>query len=299
MWGWSPGDGTFGTGTWQYLRQAKKQGVRIVCVDPRRTRSSTVLADEHVFIQPSTDAAALIAMAYVIASEGLHDQAYCDRHVLGFDEAHLPPGAPAGRVLPVLPPRRADGVTKTPEWAAEITGIPAETIRRLAIEFATTKPAALQCGYAPGRTAYGEQFHRAAYALAAMTGNVGIPGGNSGVSNGATGRTGIKSLPAGTNPIDARVASPLLADLLARGKSGGYPADIKLIYSVGGDLFNQAPNVNKMVRVAGRRGVPGRAGPLPDAHRALRRHRAAGDDVLGAQRRAHALGRAPATTPSS
>ena len=248
MWGWSPGDGTFGTGTWQYLRQAKKQGVRIVCVDPRRTRSSTVLADEHIFIQPSTDAAALIAMAYVIASEGLHDQAYCDAHVLGFDEAHLPPGAPPGASYLSYLNGATDGVKKTPEWAAEITGIPAETIRRLAIEFATTKPAALQCGYAPGRTAYGEQFHRAAYALAAMTGNVGVTGGNSGVSNGATGRTGIKSFPAGTNPIDARVASPLLADLLARGKSGGYPADIKLIYSVGGDLFNQAPNVNKMVR---------------------------------------------------
>jgi anaerobic dimethyl sulfoxide reductase subunit A len=247
MWGWSPGDGTFGTGTYQYLKLAKKRGVRIVCVDPRRTRSSAVLADEHIFIQPSTDTAALIAMAYVIASEGLQDQAYCDAHVLGFDEDHLPPGAPAGASYRSYLLGLADGIAKTPEWAAEITGIPAETIRRLAIEFATTKPAALQCGYAPGRTAYGEQFHRAAYALCAMTGNVGIPGGSSGVSNGATGRTGIKNLPTGANPIDARVASPLLADLLARGKSGGYPADIKLIYSVGGDLFNQAPNVNKMV----------------------------------------------------
>ena len=248
MWGWSPGDGTFGTGTWQYLRLAKKRGVRIVCVDPRRTRSSAVLADEHIFIQPSTDAAALIAMAYVIATQRLHDQAYCDTHVLGFDEGHLPPGAPAGSSYLSYLEGVPDGVRKTPEWAAEITGIPADTIRRLAVEFATTKPAALQCGYAPGRTAYGEQFHRATYALAAITGNVGIEGGNSGVSNGATGRTGIKNLPAGTNPIDARVASPLLADLLARGKSGGYPADIKLVYSVGGDLFNQAPNVNKMVR---------------------------------------------------
>ena len=167
--------------------------------------------------------------------------------MLGFDEAHLPPAAPAGSSYRSYLLGLSDGIAKTPEWAAAITGIPADTIRRLAIEFATTKPAALQCGYAPGRTAFGEQFHRAAYALCAITGNVGIPGGSSGVSNGATGRTGIKNLPTGANPVNARVASPLLADLLARGKAGGYPADIKLIYSVGGDLFNQAPNVNKMV----------------------------------------------------
>jgi anaerobic dimethyl sulfoxide reductase subunit A len=247
MWGWSPGDTTFGTGTFQYLKWARKQGVRIVCVDPRQSRSSRELADEHVFIRPSTDAAALIAMAYVIASEGLEDQGYLDRHVLGFDEDHLPAGAPAGASYRSYLLGLADGVRKTPEWAAGITGIPAGTIRRLALEFATSKPAALHCGYAPGRTAYGEQFHRAAYALAAMTGNVGISGGNSGTSNGATGRSGVRGLPAGTNPIQARVASPLLADLLAQGARGGYPADIRMIYSAGGDLFNQCPNVTKIV----------------------------------------------------
>jgi anaerobic dimethyl sulfoxide reductase subunit A len=248
MWGWSPADGTFGTGTPQYLKDAKKKGVRIVTVDPRRTRTSIQLADEHIFIKPSSDAAALIAMAYVAVSEGLHDQAYCDRHVLGFDEAHLPEGAPAGGSYKSYLLGESDGVPKTPEWAAERCGIPAETIRRLAIEFATTKPAALHCGYAPGRTAFGEQFHRAAYALAAITGNIGIVGGNSGVSNGVTGRSGIKSLPAGTNPIDSKVSTPLLADLLAKGKAGGYPADIKMIYSACGDLFNQCPNANKMAQ---------------------------------------------------
>ncbi|HJQ58638.1 MAG TPA: molybdopterin-dependent oxidoreductase [Vineibacter sp.] len=246
MWGWSPADGTFGTGTQRYLKWAKQKGVRIVAVDPRRTRSSSALADEHIFIRPSTDAAALIAMAYVIVSEGLHDQAYCDRYVLGFDEAHLPAGAPAGASYRAYLMGDSDGIAKTPAWASAITGIPADTLRRLAIAFATSKPAALQTGYAPGRTRYGEQFHRAAYALAAITGNVGIAGGNSGTSNGATGRAGINSLPTGSNPINARVSSPLLADLLARGKAGGYPADIKLIYSAGGDLFNQAPNAGKI-----------------------------------------------------
>jgi anaerobic dimethyl sulfoxide reductase subunit A len=242
MWGWSPGDGTFGTGTMQYLKHAKKNGTRIVCVDPRVTMTSKQLADEHVFIRPSTDAAALIAMAYVIVSENLHDQAYCDRFVHGFDEGEVPAGASYKSYLLGL----NDGQPKTPEWAATITGIPAETIRRLAIEFASAKPAAIQAGYAAGRTVFGEQFHRAAYALAAITGNVGISGGNSGVSNGATGRAGIKSLPIGKNPIDSKVASPLLADLLARGTSGGYPADIRMIYSSGGDMFNQCPNAGKM-----------------------------------------------------
>ncbi|HSF04840.1 MAG TPA: molybdopterin-dependent oxidoreductase [Methylomirabilota bacterium] len=252
MWGWSPGDGTFGTGTLQYLKWAKQRGVRMICVDPRVTRSSHDLADEHIFIRPSTDAAALIAMAYVIASEGLQDQAYLDRHVLGFDEGHLPPGAPAGASYLSYLLGEPDGVRKTPEWAAVITGVPAATIRRLAIEFATTKPAAMHCGYAPGRTIHGEQFHRAAYALAAMTGNVGIAGGNSGTSNGATGRYGIRSLPVGTNPTGARVATPLLADLLERGRAGGYPADIRMIYSAAGDLFNQLPNVAKTVAAAER-----------------------------------------------
>ncbi|HET9922863.1 MAG TPA: molybdopterin-dependent oxidoreductase [Methylomirabilota bacterium] len=247
MWGWSPGDGTFGTGTLQYLKLAKRRGARIICVDPRRTRTSWELADQHVFIRPSTDTAALIAMAHVMVTEGLQEQAFLDRHVLGFDEAHLPAGAPAGSSYRAYLLGETDGVPKTPEWAAAITGIPAATLRGLAVELATTKPAALQTGYAPGRTLYGEQFHRAAYALCTMTGNVGVPGGNAGTSNGATGRCGIQALPTGENPTGARVSSPLLGDLLERGRAGGYPADVKMIYSCAGDLFNQLPNVSRIV----------------------------------------------------
>ena len=245
LWGWSPADGTFGTNNPQYLRWAHERGVRIVSVDPRATRTSVQMSDEHIPIRPGTDAAMLIAMAQVVVSDGLHDQAFLDRLVQGFDEAHLPEGAPPGSSYRSYLLGLSDGVPKTPEWAEPLTGVPAATIRRLAREFATRRPSALHCGYAPGRTAYGEQFHRAAYALCAITGNIGIPGGNSGCSGGARNH-GIKRLGAPPNPANSRVASTLLADVLARGRAGGYPADIKMVYSACGDLANQAPNVNKI-----------------------------------------------------
>jgi anaerobic dimethyl sulfoxide reductase subunit A len=245
LWGWSPADGTFGTNNPQYLRWAHERGARIVSVDPRATRTSAQMSDEHIPIRPGADAAMLIAMAQVVVSEDLHDQAFLDRLVLGFDEPHLPDGAPPGSSYRSYLLGLSDGVVKTPEWASLLTGVPAASIRRLAREFATLKPAALHCGYAPGRTAYGEQFHRAAYALCAITGNIGIPGGNSGCSGGARNH-GIKRLGAPPNPANSRVASTLLADVLARGLAGGYPADIKMVYSACGDLANQAPNVNKI-----------------------------------------------------
>ena len=138
----------------------------------------------------------LIAMAQVIVSEGLHDQAFlrppsCWASTRRTCRRRRPGASYRSYLLAYR-----DGVVKTPEWAEPLTGMPAATIRRLgASSSPRIKPARCSCGYAPGRTAYGEQFHRAAYALAAITGNIGIPGGNSGVSNGATGRTGIKRLP--------------------------------------------------------------------------------------------------------
>ena len=229
-------------------------------------------------------------MAYVIVTEGLHDQAYLDRHVLGFDEAHLPAGAPAGASYRAYLLGEIDGVPKTPEWAAAITGMPAETLRALAREYATSKPAALQTGYAPGRTLHGEQFHRAAYALCAMTGNVGIPGGNAGTSNGATGRGGIQGLPTGENPVDG---AGLLAAARrpARARAGRrLPGRREDDLLVRGRSLQPAPQRPAHRRGGGAARLRGGPGPLRDAHRALRRHRAARDDVLGAQRRPHPVG---------
>ncbi|MBM3957318.1 MAG: molybdopterin-dependent oxidoreductase, partial [Gemmatimonadetes bacterium] len=89
LWGWTPGDNTFGTGTLEYLKWARKNGTRIVCVDPRVTHTSATVADEHIFIRPSTDTAMLVAMAYVIVRDELHDRPFLDRYVLGFDDDRL------------------------------------------------------------------------------------------------------------------------------------------------------------------------------------------------------------------
>jgi anaerobic dimethyl sulfoxide reductase subunit A len=244
MWGWAPADGTFGTNTVQYLNRAKQAGVKIVSVNPRRSASLARLAERNYAIRPGTDTAMLLAMAWTILAEGLHDQAFLDRYVLGFDADHLPADAPPNADYRSYLEGRVDGQPKTPEWAEAICGQPASEIRALAIEYATSKPAALQTGYAPGRTANGEQFHRAIYALAAMTGNIGRPGGNCGSSGGAK-FVKMGRLPAGKNPTGARVNSTLMADLILRGRAGGYPSDIKMVYSACGNLLNQVANANR------------------------------------------------------
>jgi DmsA/YnfE family anaerobic dimethyl sulfoxide reductase A subunit len=246
MWGWGPADGTFGTNTIQYLNRARQAGVKIVSVNPRRSPSLARMAERNYPIRPGTDTAMLLAMAWVMIVENLHDQAFLDRHTIGFDAAHLPPGAPADADFRSYVEGRIDGIPKTPRWAAELTGIPAEDIASLAREYATSKPSAIQTGYAPGRTAAGEQFHRAVYTLAAMAGYIGIPGGNCGSSGGAK-HVDMGRLPGGTNPTGARVNSTQMADVILRGKAGGYPSDIKMVYSAYGNLLNQISNLNKNI----------------------------------------------------
>lgn len=257
MWGWDPANTVQNTNTAWYLAQAREAGARIISVDPRYTDSAATFAHEWHPIVPGTDAAMLIAMAYVMISDGLQDQQFLDNYTLGFDRFRK-------YVL-----GNEDGIAKTPAWAEAITSVPAAVIAGLAREYATTKPAALITGIGPGRTAYGEQYHRAAITLAAMTGNIGRPGGTSGgrswptagpTSHFSLGR-GLKS-PRNPVEIDAptrknslpgpgiamrrgQINTAKMSDAIIRGKAGGYPTDYKLLYLVDTHYPNQYLNLNK------------------------------------------------------
>jgi anaerobic dimethyl sulfoxide reductase subunit A len=233
LWGWDPLVSRFGPDTAPALARAKQAGAQIVCVDPRRNHTARALGARWVPIRPGTDAAMLIAMAQVMIAEGLCDDKFLATYTVGFETfADYATG-------------RADGLAKTPAWAEAVTGVPAEVIAGLARDYATVKPAALIDGWAPGRTADGEQFHRVAATVSAMTGNVGIEGGY------AAG--GLNSLPLGwlRSPIPLpgtkhpKVHVTKLYDAILQGQAGGYAADCKLLYIVGSNPLNQLLNLNK------------------------------------------------------
>jgi len=262
MWGWNPTSTIQDTGTTQYLAQAKEKGNKVISVDPKFTDTTAIFADQWIPIRPGTDTAMLMAMAYVIITSDLHDQGFLDKYAAGFDKFKA-------YIL-----GKEDGIPKTPAWAEAITGVASQTIVDLAITYATIKPAAFIAGIGPGRSASGEHYHRTAMILSAITGNIGVRGGSAAQRSHVGGLPPYPFLTIGpgpetpANPVELekprtndrlplRWILPLgkgsihaseIADAILKGRSGGYPADYKLLYLASTSYPNQYLNVNKHIK---------------------------------------------------
>jgi anaerobic selenocysteine-containing dehydrogenase len=150
VWGMNPASTC--THMMAILRDAQKRGATLIVIDPFRTRTAEC-ADWHVHLEHGTDSALALGMMHVIFHEGLHDEEFLRDHTVGWE-------ALRDRVLEEYPPDRV----------AQITGISAEDIERLAVTYATQRPSAIRLGYGIARNANGGMMVRTITCLPAVIG---------------------------------------------------------------------------------------------------------------------------------
>lgn len=147
-----------------YMRRARKNGARIVLIDPLRTATAR-LTDQYIRIKPGSDGALALGMANVITSRGLTDRQFIAKHSSGFEQF------------------AAMCEDYTPQMVETVTGLPAAKIEKLALDYACSKPAAILLGIGLQRHSNGCNTVRAIDALAALSGNLGLKGGGASYAN--------------------------------------------------------------------------------------------------------------------
>ena len=136
---------------WRLANQAKRDGARLVCIDPRRTETADK-CHEHIALRPGTDAALALALMHQLITHDWLDHAYIAEHTLGWEAL------------------RERALEWPPERAAEVCGIPAQQIIDLARDYGTTKPAAIRLNYGMQRVRGGGNAVRAVACLPALVG---------------------------------------------------------------------------------------------------------------------------------
>jgi anaerobic selenocysteine-containing dehydrogenase len=136
---------------WRLANQAKRNGARLVCIDPRRTETADK-CHEHIALRPGTDAALAFALMHQLITHDWLDHDYIAQHTLGWEDL------------------RERALQWPPERAAEVCGVPAQQITDLARAYGTTKPAAIRLNYGMQRVRGGGNAVRAVACLPALVG---------------------------------------------------------------------------------------------------------------------------------
>lgn len=264
MWGWNPAYTFHGGNTFYYMRMAKQKGCKFVLVDPQYTDSAAAYDAWWIPIRPNTDAAMMAGMAHHIFANNWQDQEFINKFVQGMDAGTMPEWANGHENFKDYILGKYDNTPKTPEWAAQVCGVSADDIKKLAEMYATTKPAALKASWAPGRNAYGEQYNRMAAALQAMTGNIGKLGGCAeGIGKGWHSESVAYPYDEYANVFYESIKSDRWAHCVLnypnvkREEIGLWPGglagdgvipNIRGIFWQGSDWFNQLTNINKEIQ---------------------------------------------------
>ncbi len=235
--------------TRDWLQRCRDNGVEFVNVSPLKEDAADFLDAQWLAPRPNTDTALLLGLAHTLFEEGLHDQTFLDEHCTGFD-----------RFVPYLTGEQ-DGVAKNAEWAAAVCDMAPDTIRRLARRMAAHRTL-ITLAWSLQRGDHGEQPYWMATVLAAMLGEIGLPGG--GVGYGYAGEAAVGNpvrrlsglaLPQGDNDVDTFIPVARIADMLLEpgkpfdynGRRMHYP-DTKLIYWCGGNPFHHHQDLNRLVQ---------------------------------------------------
>jgi biotin/methionine sulfoxide reductase len=230
-----------------HLLAAHRRGTQFHLISPLLDDlPDAVEADWHP-IRPGTDVALMLGIAHTLMAEGLHDRVFLDRFCTGYPEfeAYL-----SGR---------SDGQPKHAAWAASICGLPAETIRDLARQ-AAGRRTLVTCAQSLQRAEHGEQPVWMGVVLAAMLGQIGLPGGGFVYALGSLANVGkpalavpLPTLPQGVNKVPDLIPVARIADMLLQpgqaydfnGQVLTYP-DIRLVYWAGGNPFHHHQDLNRL-----------------------------------------------------
>ncbi len=155
-----------------FIKEAQKAGARLVVIDPRAT-SLARQADLHLPVHPGTDLPVALALHRYLFEGGHADEAFLSEHSTGSDRL------------------RARAAEWTIERAAQVAGIDADALTRLAEMYVAASPAVIRCGWGLERNRNGGAAAAAVLALPAVAGKFGVRGGGFSMSNSAA--WGIKA----------------------------------------------------------------------------------------------------------
>ncbi|MGB3352771.1 MAG: molybdopterin-dependent oxidoreductase [Mycobacterium sp.] len=229
------------------LRRLRERGGQIVSFSPLRDDVDGP-CDWYAAV-PGTDVAIMLALAHVLASESLTDRHFLATYCVGYERFE--------RYLLGID----DGVPKSPQWAASICGLSAEELTVLARRMAAARTI-VTVSWSLQRTRHGEQAPWMGLTLAAMLGQIGLPGGGFGHGYGSMNepglpplRCGLPRLPQGVNPVSSFIPVAAVSEMLLHpgemfdynGIRLVYP-DIRLVYWAGGNPFHHHQNIPRLRR---------------------------------------------------